>query len=196
MPDTLINVSEFEKLNVADTCAIWNILSSSVLCSSAELIGVKLCSTTFVRYECFHKRGTRLWPERDKLQRRLHSKVGAGKITFHEIAIEDLQDLEILRNRKKVSSGELSVIIFAKKTRQAVLTDDVGAQSLAREELGVALVQTTAHLFAWLYFNSYVCDSDKDQVKADLASFGRSIKLLDQLHMEAQRCKVLSNGNR
>jgi len=32
-----------------------------------------------------------------------------------------IQDIEILKNRKKISTGELSVIVFAKKTRQAVL---------------------------------------------------------------------------
>jgi hypothetical protein len=86
------------------------------------------------------------------------------------------------------------VIIFARKTRQAVLTDDVGAQKLARRELDAELVQSTPHLFAWLYFNSHMCDSDKDQIVADLRSFGRSLQPhLDEYHAEAQRCRALAN---
>jgi hypothetical protein len=193
----LIDVSRFEKLNVADTCSLWNLLASPLLYSTAESAGVRLCSTTFVRYECLHKPSRRAWPERDELQKRLRAKVTAGKVDFHAIDIDDLQDVEVLKNRKKISTGELSVIVFAKKTRQAVLTDDVGAQKLAKTELAASLVQNTAHLFAWLYFNSHMGDSDKDQIKADLAALCRSLKHLDELHTEAQRCKALANiGNR
>jgi hypothetical protein len=193
----LIDVSQFEKLNVADTCSLWNLLASPMLYSTAESAGVRLCSTTFVRYECLHKPSRRAWPERDELQKRLRAKVAAGKIQFHGIAIEDLQDIEILKNRKKISTGELSVIVFAKKTRQAILTDDVGAQKLARTELAASHVQNTAHLFGWLYFNSHVGDSDKDQVKDDLRGLCRTLKGLDECHTEAQRCRALANmGNR
>ena len=187
------NVAEFEKLNVADTCSLWNILSSRALGATAESVGVKLCSTTFVRYECLHKPGV-VRPEREELQKRLKGKIATGSMQWHPIDIEDLQEFEILRNRKRVSPGELSVIIFARKTRQAVLTDDIGAQKLARQELGAQLVQSTPHLFAWLYFNSHMSDSDKDQIVADLRSFGRSLQPhLDEYHTEAQRCRALAN---
>ena len=188
----MIDVSHFEKLNVADTCSLWNILASRVLSSTAESVGVQLCSTTFVRYECLHK-PSRHWPERLELQKRLQAKLSAGRISFHAIDIEDLQDFEVLKNRKKLSTGELSVIVFARKTRQAVLTDDIGAQKLARIELGASLVQSTAHLFAWLYFNSQMGDSDKDQIIADLLALGRSLKNLDEFYTEAQRCRAMAN---
>lgn len=189
----MINVSQFEKLNVADTCSLWNILASRLLSSTAESVGVKLCSTSFVRYECLHKPG-RARPERAELQKRLRDRVTAGNIHFHPIDIEDLQEFEVLRNRKKLSAGELSVIIFARKTRQAVLTDDIGAQKLARRELGADLVQSTSHLFAWLYFNSRMGDSDKDQIVADLLEFGRNLAPhLDELYTEAQRCRAIVN---
>ena len=187
------NIAQFEKLNVADTCSLWNILSSRVLAATAESVGVKLCSTTFVRYECLHKPGV-VRPERTELQKRLNGKIATGSMQWHPIDIEDLQEFEILRNRKRVSPGELSVIIFARKTRQAVLTDDIGAQKLARQELGAQLVQSTPHLFAWLYFNSHMSDSDKDQIAADLKSFGRSLQPhLDEYRTEAQRCRALAN---
>ena len=187
------NVAQFEKLNVADTCSLWNILASRLLSVTAEAVGVKLCSTTFVRYECLHKPGPPR-PERQELQRRLRGRIANGSIQWHPIDIEDLQELEILRNRKRVSVGELSVIIFARKTRQAVLTDDIGAQKLARQELGAALVQSTPHLFAWLYFNSQMNDADKDQIVTDLQSLGRSLHPhLNVYHTEAQRCRALAN---
>lgn len=187
------NVSQFEPLNVADTCSLWNILASKLLSSTADAAGVKLCSTTFVRYECLHKSGPPR-PERKELQKRLNARIDNGSIQCYPIDIEDLQELEILRNRKRVSVGELSVIIFARKTRQAVLTDDIGAQKLARQELGAALVQSTPHLFAWLYFNSHMNDADKDQIVADLKSFKRSLHPhLDAYHTEAQRCRALAN---
>jgi hypothetical protein len=181
------------KLNVADTCSLWNILASRLLSSTAESAGVSLSSTTFVRYECLHKGGANR-PERIELQKRLQNKVANGRITWHPIDVEDLQEFEILRNRKRVSAGELSVIIFARKTRQAVLTDDNRAQKLARQELGVSLVQSTPHLFAWLYFNSHLNDADKDQIVADLKSLGRSLQPhFDEFHTEAQRCRAMAN---
>ncbi len=187
------NVAQFEKLNVADTCSLWNILASRALAATAESVGVKLCSTTFVRYECLHKAGPPR-PERAELQKRLKGKIASGKMQWYPIDIEDLQEFEILRSRKRVSPGELSVIIFARKTRQAVLTDDIGAQKLARQELGAQLVQSTPHLFAWLYFNSHMSDSDKDQIVADLKSFRRNLQPhLDEYHTEAQRCRALAN---
>ena len=187
------NVSKFERLNVGDTCSLWNILASQLLSSRMDAAGVKLCSTTFVRYECLHKPGPPR-PERKELQKRLNARIESGSIQWHPIDIEDLQELEILRNRKRVSIGELSVIIFARKTRQAVLTDDIGAQKLARQELGAALVQSTPHLFAWLYFNSNMNDADKDQIDADLKSFGRNLHPhLGEYHTEAQRCRLLAN---
>jgi hypothetical protein len=75
-----------------------------------------------------------------------------------------------------------------------VLTDDIGAQKLARRELGADLVQSTPHLFAWLYFNSRVNDSDKDQIVSDLLSLGRSLQPhLNEFHTEAQRCRAIAN---
>jgi hypothetical protein len=98
------NIAKFEMLNVADTCSLWNILASHVLAATAQSVGVKLCSTTFVRYECLHKAGLPR-PEREELQKRLKRKVASGNMQWHPIDIEDLQEFEVLRNRKRVSPG-------------------------------------------------------------------------------------------
>jgi hypothetical protein len=64
--------------------------------------------------------------------------------------------------------------------------------------LGASLVQSTPHLFAWLYFNSHMSDSDKEQIVADLKSLGRSLQPhLHEYHTEAQRCRAIaSQSNR
>lgn len=187
------DVSKFEKGNVIDTCSLWNLLSSRVLESAADQAGIRLCSTEFVRYECLHRPGQRR-PEREELQKRLRKRFEKRGIDWYPIDIEDLQDVEVLRNRKRVSLGELSVIVFARKTGQAVLTDDSRAQKLARQEMAAAFVQSTPHLFGWLYFRCFVGDADKDQVVADLASLQRSVRDLDEYHREAQRCRALAHG--
>jgi hypothetical protein len=134
------------------------------------------------------------WPERKELQKRLRAKLADGSVTPHSIDLEDLQDVEVLRNRKRLSIGELSAIVFAIKTNQAILTDDRGAQRLARLVLAAGSVQSTPHLFAWLYFNSLLSDGDKDEVAADLLSLNRSLAPhLDDFHKEAQRCRAVAN---
>jgi hypothetical protein len=171
---------------------LWNLLASRLLFATASEAGVQLCSTNFVLYECLYKPG-QARPERVELQSRLHQKLANGSIKSHAIDVEDLQDVEVLRNRKRISNGELSVIVFARKTRQAVMTDDIKAQKLARSELDANMTQSTPHLFAWLYFRGRLNDADKDTVVSDLKGFGRSLQPhLDNLHFEAQRCRMMS----
>jgi len=147
------NVSQFVKWNVADTCSLWNLLASRLLYSTARSAGVQLCCTEFVIYECLHKAGS-IRPERTELQDRFRRALDDKHVTPYKIEVEDLQELDVLRNRKKLSLGELSVLVFARKTSQAVLTDDRGAQRLARAILAETNVQDTPHLYAWLYFTS------------------------------------------
>lgn len=187
------DISQFRKANVADTCSVWNLVASRLLYATARSAGVMLCCTDFVIYECLFKPG-HVRPEREELQRRLRTKLADKSISSHSIEIEDLQDVEVLRTRKKLSIGELSVIVFARKTAQAVLTDDRGAQKLARAVLAEDAVQSTPHLFAWLYFHSFLSDGDKDQITADLLSLKRNLAPhLDNFHAEAQRCRAVAS---
>jgi hypothetical protein len=186
------DISQFFPYNVADTCSLWNLLASRLLYTTAKAAGVTLCCTNFVIYECLHKPGQPR-PERAELQKRLKSKLADGSIRSHPIDLEDLQTVEVLRNRKRVSVGELSVIVFAGKTQQAILTDDGGAQKLARSQLGANIVQSTPHLFAWLYFTSLLSDADKDLVASDLAKLSRNLSPhLDNFHVEAQKYRAIA----
>lgn len=185
------DISQFQLLNVGDTCSLWNLLASRLLYATARTAGVRLCCTNFVIYECLHKRGQPR-PERFELQERLKNKLKDGSITTHPIDLEDLQQVEVLRNRKRLSVGELSVLVFAAKTQQAILTDDKGAQKLARTQLQEDAIQSTPHLVAWLYFGSLLGDGDVAQVKAELTALSRNLDPhFDSFYFEAQRCRAV-----
>jgi hypothetical protein len=188
----MTDISQFQLLNVGDTCSLWNLLASRLLYATARAAGVRLCCTNFVIYECLHKR-SQPRSERLELQKRLKSKLEDGSITSHPIDLEDLQQVEVLRNRKRLSVGELSVLVFAAKTQQAILTDDKGAQKLARSHQQAEAIQSTPHLVAWLYFGSLLGDGDVAQVKTELAALSRNLDPhFDNFYLEAQRCRVIA----
>src|ERR1700691_6430589 len=107
----MTDVSQFRLLNVGDTCSLWNLLASRLLYATARAAGIRLCCTNFVIYECLYKRSQHR-PDRLELQKRLKNKLQDGSITAHPIDLEDLQQVEVLRNRKRLSVGELSVMVF------------------------------------------------------------------------------------
>ncbi len=186
------DISQFRLLNVGDTCSLWNLLASPLLYVTACAAGMRVCCTNFVIYECLHKR-SRVWPERLELQKRLKNKLADSSITFHSIELEDLQQVEVLRKRKSLSIGELSVLVFAGKTQQAMLTDDKGAQKLAVTHLTADAIQSTPHLIAWLYFNSLMADGDVAQVKVELVALARNLEPhFSNFYLEAQQCRVIA----
>lgn len=161
-----VDISNLYLFNVTDTCSVWNILSSKILYSAACSAKVVFCCTRFVYYECLHKPRKRVTPEDTELQNRLRQEIKKGGFKTYDLSIEDLQDLEVLENRKKLGKGELSSIVFAKKTGQAFLTDDYkgGARRLAQMVIDTKMVQTTPQIFGWLYFTNQLGDSDKDKI--------------------------------
>lgn len=159
-----IDPSKFHLVNVADTCSVWNILSSARLHAAAKEARCEFCITGFVRYECLTKPRKRELTSADtELVRRLVQEQGRGGFVAHSCDIGDLQAVKILESRKRLGKGELSSIAFAMKIGQAVITDDMKARKLA-EDSGHALTQTTPHLFAWLIFKGRLGDSDKGTV--------------------------------
>jgi predicted nucleic acid-binding protein len=83
------------------------------------------------------------------------SSNSAGIKRVH-IDLEDLQEVEILAQRRNLSKGELSAIAFARRTGQAILTDDQKARRLAETALASQYAQTVPHLAAWLLYEGYV----------------------------------------
>jgi predicted nucleic acid-binding protein len=162
------NPRHFHELNVADTCAVWNVLSSRLLYTRAVARKCVFSCTQFVRYECLHKKRKIDSPEDQELRLRLQKEIAQRKqFQCHPIEIEDLQEVAALRTERNLGLGELSSIAFAKRTKQPFLTDDQNARTLAEKVLAPSLVQTTPHLFGWLIFLGVLDDGDKNLVIAE-----------------------------
>jgi len=170
-----IDPSKFRLINVADTCSVWNVLSSATLYSAAKEARCEFCISSFVRYECLNKPRKRTPTEAEaELMRRLDREQARGCFAAHSCDIGDLQAIQLLESRKRLGKGELSSIAFAMKIGQAVITDDKKARKLA-EESGHAHIQTTPHLFSWLIFTGRLGDSDKGTVIAQHRAMGRPL---------------------
>jgi hypothetical protein len=188
-----IDPSQFHRLNVVDTCAVWNILSLELFYRTALQAGCSFCCTTFVEYEGLHKPRTKPSEHDDELQRRLKRAQEGGSFTAHPLDIADLQDVMLLESRKRLSKGELSSIAFARRTRQAFLTDDRGARKLAEGVMDRGMVQTTPHLFGWLFFTQRLSDGDKDAViEAHESMNGPLREYFEEMYMEALRCRLMA----
>jgi len=192
----MTDLSKFRLSNVADTCSIWNLLSSLIVWTAARQQKISVCCTQFVHYECLYKPG-RSRPERIELQKRLRREIEGGRLRFFNIELEDLQDIEALSKRKKVSSGELSSMVFAKRTSQAFMSDDAKALKLAATIIANDHIQSTTHLIGWLFFEGKLQDSDKDRIIAELKQFDRNLQPhLDRAYEEAMRCRLMSSNPR
>jgi hypothetical protein len=188
----MTDFSKFRLSNVGDTCSIWNMLSSRLLWSTARGTGVTICCTYFVKYECLYKPG-QVRPERKEMQERVRREIERGNLICCNIELEDLQDIQLLATRKKVSTGELSSMVFAKRTAQAFLSDDGKARKLAATIMEKDFIQSTPHLVGWLYFLWKLQDSDKDQITSDLQQLNRSLHPhLNNAYEEACRCRLMN----
>jgi hypothetical protein len=185
----------FNKVSMADTCSVWNVLSSNRLYHGAISAGCIFCCTGFVNYECLLKPRKKAHSPDLELQRRLTAARNGGKFQLFNLEIEDLQEVEILEKRKKLGKGELSSIAFAKRTHQAFLTDDKNALKLALEVLPTGRVQTTPDLFCWLVFEQFLGDSDKQVVISEHESLERPLReQLEESYSIALQYRLASRG--
>ncbi|MFZ4929152.1 hypothetical protein [Chryseobacterium sp. Mn2064] len=152
------DITQLKFHNVIDSCSVWNILLSPTIYQASMTAGCFFIMTEYVAYECLYKKRTSGFNLEyiNKLER----EISKQKFTTHSITIDDLQDIEILNNRKKLGKGELSAIVFAQKTRQAFLTDDKKARKLGIDVLGKENVQTTPHLVGYCFYKRYLLDTD------------------------------------
>lgn len=191
-----IDVTEFHLYNIIDSCSVWNILSSSRLYSACNDAKCSFCFTAFVEYECLLK-PRKLITEIDlKLRELLRKERARGKFTKCNITIGDLQEIQLLENRKKLGMGELSSIAFAKKTSLAFLTDDKTARNFADKILGNKRVQTTPHLAGFLFYSRILVDSDLDliieQHNSSVAhKWGQLDEFLRSVYHESLRLRLL-----
>lgn len=186
-------VDQIAKAVVADTCAVWNVLSSTMLHRVCVGSGFEFAITEFVVYECLHKPRRETTAPDKKLQERLRAARGRDQFKSHSLSVEDLQDVAIFEQRKRVSKGELSSIAFARKVRLSVQTDDQGARKLAALVLAEDCVQTTPHVLGWLFFEGRLADGDLAGIIEEHESFERPLrKFFDLMYLEAMRCRLLA----
>ncbi|BEU70634.1 MULTISPECIES: hypothetical protein [Ralstonia solanacearum species complex] len=189
-----IDPSQFHPINVADTCSVWNILSSARLHAAAMGANCDFCITSFVHYECLVK--ARKFPKvvDNELRERLIREQSYGRFLAYSCGIADLQTVQVLESRKRLGKGELSSIAFAMKIGQAVITDDQKARRLA-ESSGHRLTQTTPHLHSWLVFNGHLTDADHVLVKSQHEEMeGVLGPYLQQAYELALQCKLNAAG--
>jgi hypothetical protein len=188
-----IDPSHFHLLNVADTCSVWNILSSKIFYIAADSAGCHFCCTGFVHYECFLKPRKDHLPQDIELKNRLNQEQKQGKFKVCHLDIADLQEVEILERRRKLGKGELSSIAFARRTNQALMTDDQKARALALEVMDNRFVQTTPHLFGWLFFHGHLSDNDKEKIIAEHKSLRRPLaEYLEQTYQMALEYRLMA----
>lgn len=185
-----IDPSNFHRINVADTCSVWNILSSRRLYAAAQEANCEFCITAFVHYECLVKSRTSPTPADLELRERLKDEQSRGKFASHACSIGDLQAIADLESRKKLGKGELSSIAFASRIRQAFITDDRKARKLS-ESVAQSVTQTTPHMHSWLIFTNRLTDSDHQLVLSQHIEVGGSLAPhLDVAYNMALQCRL------
>ena len=171
-----INPSFFNKINVTDTCSVWNIISSRTLYKWAKTQSVDFICTKFVIYECLYKPRKMTTDCEAELCEILQEIITKNNdFPSYDISLEDLQHYDVLKKRKKLGKGELSSIIFAKKIQQALLTDDQEARKLGDAFLAPNVTQTTPHLLSWLMYNRIINDEDFDVVIEEHSNYNRPL---------------------
>jgi len=134
-------------------------------------------------------------PETEELIKRLMKEQKNNNFISHELTVEDLQQMEILKLRKNLGKGELSSIAFAMRIRQAFITDDQPARRHAQQLMSPQLVQTTPHLLGWLIFTNKLNELDVEPIIKECReyqkSFDRILKpYFEDACKEALRCKL------
>lgn len=187
----MVDVSVFGLINVADTCAVWNVLSAPLLCDLTHAAGCHIVITRYVEYECLHKTRKKQSDEDGELRRRLLHARGQNRFQSETLTIDDLQDVTLLQQRRSLGLGELASIAYAKRIGAAVLTDDQRARRLAREV--AACEQTTPHLLGWLTFNGRLSDADCEQIVRHHEGMRRPLrKFIEEMFKEGLRCRAMA----
>lgn len=187
-----IDITKCIKVNVIDSCAVSNLLSSQLLFSRLDNNGFFFSMTKYVEYECLHKERSVFTNEDTEIQKRLIHHQKNMKFTSHDISIEDLQESLIVKHSQRLGIGELSSIAFSKKINYPFLTDDQKARKIAKIILGENKVQTTPHIVGWLFYERIFSDGDLPILIAEHISFNRPLKkYFNEVYYEACRIRFL-----
>ncbi len=187
-----IDITNCTRVNIVDSCAVSNLLSSSLLFNRLDSNQFFFSITRYVEYECLQKnRSSVAGTSQIEIRKRLIQLQKREKFTTHNISIEDLQDTALLKHNRQLGTGELSSIAFSKKINHAFLTDDQKARKIAVEILGKEKVQTTPHLVGWLFYTGLFTDGDLSVLVEQHNSFERPLeKFFKEVYLHACRLKL------
>src|SRR5689334_8984407 len=97
-----VDVTQFYPYNIADTCSVWNILSSSTLYEAAHTSKCYFACTAYVSYECLVKPRKAPTSADKILRERLIRQRTIGRFTEFHLSLEELEDVAMLERRKKL----------------------------------------------------------------------------------------------
>ncbi|UTF96838.1 MULTISPECIES: hypothetical protein [Flavobacteriales] len=189
------DITKLKLYNVIDSCSVWNILLSPTIYQASINAGCYYSVTNYVKYECLVKRrGTQ---RNTNAINTLQREISQNRFTACDISIDDLQEMEILENRKRLGKGELSSIVFAKKTKLAFMTDDRKARKLGDAVLGKEYVQTTPHLVGFCFYERHLIDGDFPKLieehKATLrGNWGDLSPYFQEVYEESHRIRLIN----
>ena len=189
------DVTQFYRYNIVDTCAVWNVLSSSTLYETALNAGCHFACTAYVLYECLSKPRKVMTTADATLRDRLVRQRQSGRFQEFHLKLEELQDVALLERRRKLGKGELSSIAFARRNRQAFLTDDNKAKRLADEVCDDGMSQTTPQLVGWLVFSRLLVDGEFPSVISEHQEVNRPLsKRFEERYREGLHHRAMTDA--
>lgn len=186
---------QFSMMSVADTCSVWNMLSSRKLYQAAVNARLHFCVTPMVLYECLHKPRSSMTPEKAELIGRLERAQMDGGFPVQACDLDDLAVL-VRQAPQGLGSGEMSCIATAYRIRSiAVMTDEKKARNFASKQLGLT-VETTPKLYGWLHYHLHLGDGDHEDVIREHERFeARPLtSFLREAFNEAMRCRLMERS--
>lgn len=180
---------------VADTCSVWNMLSSRKLYQAAVNAKLHFCVTPMVLYECLQKPRSSMTSEKAELINRLEKARRNGDFPVQECDLDDLASL-VRVAPKGLGSGELSCIATAYRIRSiGFMTDEKKARGFAAQKLGLA-VETTPKLYAWLHYYQHLGGGDHEDVirEHELYESRPLTPFFREAYEEAMRCRLMQRS--
>lgn len=167
----------FNKNSVIDTCSLLTLVSSRKLDIASKTEKCYFAITDFIEYELLYKTrnidNNDLKLRRAELDQAVIRKLDTGEINKFALTISDLHAPLFARHNKARSRGELTAIVLAEKFNIGFVTDDFGAQKIAKRELGKERVDSICSFISWLYYNNKLIDSDINEIISDQEQHGR-----------------------
>lgn len=190
-----VDVRSFAPTNAIDTCAIWNVLSSSCLASAARGKQRWFVVADYVRYEALDRARTNAEPSELKLQTKFRDRLDKRQgFSRESVSLADLQAVSNHPAIRRLGEGEIAALALARTMRIGFMTDDQKARAAAAD-INVGTAHTTPHLLGWLIYEGALGDGDYSTVIAEHEASvpkrrGQLSKYFRDAYEEACRCRL------